>query len=153
MHCIKCGNKTELAVPNGDNKTRQVCTVCGHIHYINPNIIVGILPVKEDKILLCKRAIEPGYGKWTLPSGFMEIGESLEQGAKREAKEEANLQVQIMHLHTTYSLPNIGQVYMLYLSEIVNDDFAPMDETLEVKLFSIQAVSYTHLTLPTILRV
>ena len=145
MHCIKCGNKTELVVPDGDNKTRQVCTVCGHIHYVNPNIIVGILPVKEDKILLCKRAIEPGFGKWTLPSGFMEIGESLEQGAKREAKEEANLQVQILHLQTTYSLPKIGQVYMLYLGEIINDDFAPMDETLEVKLFSIQDVPWGNI--------
>ena len=81
----------------------------------------------------------------------MEIGESLEQGAKREAKEEANLQVQIMHLHTTYSLPNIGQVYMLYLSEIVNDDFAPMDETLEVKLFSIQDVPWENIAFSSVI--
>ena len=142
MHCIKCGNKTELVVPDGDNKTRQVCTVCRHIHYINPNIIVGILPVKDNKILLCKRAIEPGFGKWTLPSGFMENGESLEQGAKREAKEEANLEIKLIKLYGTYSIPRISQVYIIYLGKILNDDYFGNSETSEVRIFKVKDIPW-----------
>ena len=136
MYCIKCGNKTKKTIPTGDNVFREICSSCEYIHYVNPNIIVGALPVHSGSILLCKRDIEPGFGKWTLPSGFMEMGESLEDGAKREAHEEANLELNIKYLFATYSLPRIGQVYMLYLSEIVNDDYAAMHETSEVKLFS-----------------
>ena len=88
MYCIKCGNKTNNLLVNGDSMYRDVCTSCNYIHYINPKIIVGVLPCKDDRVLLCKRDIDPGFGKWTLPSGFMEMGESLEQGAKREAREE-----------------------------------------------------------------
>ena len=136
MYCIKCGNKTKKTIPTGDNVLREICSECEYIHYVNPNIIVGALPVHSGSILLCKRDIEPGFGKWTLPSGLMEIGESLEDGVKREAHEEANLELNIKYLFTTYSLPRIGRVYMLYLSEIVNDDYAAMHETSEVKLFS-----------------
>jgi|TARA_B110000914_G_scaffold224372_1_gene242002 ADP-ribose pyrophosphatase YjhB (NUDIX family) len=142
MYCIKCGSKTGKNVPAGDNIEREICRNCGYIHYVNPNIIVGALPVHSESVLLCKRDIEPGFGKWTLPSGFMEMGESLEQGAKREAHEEANLELNIKYLHTTYSLPKIGQVYMLYLSEIVNDNYAAMHETSEVKLFSINEIPW-----------
>ena len=135
MYCTKCGNKTKKTIPSGDNMAREICRGCDYVHYVNPNIIVGALPIQSGSVLLCRRDIEPGFGKWTLPSGFMEMGETLEDGAKREAHEEANLELNIKHLFVTYSLPNIGQVYMLYLSEIVNNDYAAMHETSEVKLF------------------
>ena len=96
MFCIKCGNKTTLELIHGDTFSRDVCKVCNYIHYVNPKIIVGALALKDDKVLLCKRDINPGKGKWTLPSGFMEMGESIEQGAKREAKEEANLELNLI---------------------------------------------------------
>ena len=95
MFCVKCGKKTNNLLVNGDSMYRDVCSACNYIHYINPKIIVGVLPYKGDRVLLCKRDIEPGFGKWTLPSGFMEMGESLEEGAKREALEEANLKIRI----------------------------------------------------------
>jgi len=142
MYCVKCGNKTEKIVPAGDNIKREICTDCDYINYINPKIIVGALPILSGSVLLCKRDIEPGFGKWTLPSGFMEMDESLEEGAKREAFEEANLELNIKYLHTTYSLPRIGQVYMLFLSEILNADYAAMHETSEVKLFSLNEIPW-----------
>ena len=135
MYCIKCGNLTNNEIPEGDNRYRAVCSSCGNIFYENPKIVVGVLPVLHDKILLCKRDIEPGFGKWTVPSGFMELNESLEEGALREAKEEANLDIKLLKLYCTYSLPRVGQVYFVYLGKILNDDYAAMDETSEVKLF------------------
>ena len=135
MNCIKCGNLTNMVIPKGDNRYREVCSSCGNIFYENPKIVVGVLPVLHDKILLCKRDIEPGFGKWTVPSGFMELNESLEEGALREAKEEANLDIKLLKLYCTYSLPRVGQVYFVYLGKILNDDYAAMDETSEVKLF------------------
>ena len=142
MYCSQCGNKTSKIIPEGDNMPREICMECGLIHYVNPKIIVGALPVISDSVLLCKRDIEPGFGKWTLPSGFMELGESLEDGAQREAHEEANLKLEIKYLQTIYSLPKIGQVYMLFLSKILNDDYAPMHETSEVKLYSFHDIPW-----------
>ena len=98
MFCIKCGGKTEFVAIEGDELKRDRCTVCGYIHYHNPKIIAGILPIKNFDLLLCKRDIEPGFGKWTIPAGFLEMGETLEDGAKREAKEEANLEIKLMKL-------------------------------------------------------
>ena len=106
MYCSQCGNKTSKIIPKGDNMPREICMECGFIHYVNPKIIVGALPVISDSILLCKRDIEPGFGKWTLPSGFMELGESLEDGAQREAHEEANLKLEIKYLQTSFSRPH-----------------------------------------------
>tara|TARA_B100000579_G_scaffold173187_1_gene141162 strand:+ start:190 stop:714 length:525 start_codon:yes stop_codon:yes gene_type:complete len=140
MYCIKCGNLTNKEVPEGDNRNREVCIKCGYIHYENPKIVVGVLPILNDNILLCKRDINPGLGKWTVPSGFMELNESLEEGALRESKEEANLDIKILKLYCTYSLPRVGQVYFLYLGKILNDDYAAMDETSEVKLFKYDKI-------------
>ena len=120
MYCIKCGNLTSKEIPEGDNRNREVCISCRYIHYENPKIVVGVLPILNDNILLCKRDIDPGFGKWTVPSGFMELNESLEDGALREAKEEANLNIKIIKLYCTYSLPRVGQVYILYLSGMVD---------------------------------
>ena len=132
MFCIKCGSKTNNVRLDGESIFRDVCSSCNYIHYVNPKIIVGVLPFKNNRILLCKRDIHPGFGKWTLPSGFMEMGESLEQGAKREALEEANLEISIKMLYGTYSIPEIGQVLFIYIAKILNEDFKAADETSEV---------------------
>jgi len=150
VFCIKCGSKTTLELISGDTISRNICKVCNYIHYVNPKIIVGALPVKHDKVLLCKRDINPGKGKWTLPSGFMEMGESLEQGAKREAKEEANLKLNLNRLYGTYSIPRIGQVLFIYIANIINEDFRAADETTEVKLFSVYKIPWGKIAFPSV---
>ena len=150
MFCIKCGNKTTIELIPGDRFSRDVCKVCNYIHYVNPKIIVGALALKDDKVLLCKRDINPGKGKWTLPSGFMEMGESIEQGAKREAKEEANLELNLNMLYGTYSIPRIGQVLFIYVANIVNEDFRAADETIEVKLFGVSEIPWENIAFPSV---
>ena len=150
MYCIKCGGKTKSDIINGDNIPRNRCETCNYIHYINPKIIVGALPFRDDKVLLCKRDINPGFGKWTLPSGFMEMGESLEQGAEREAKEEANLKLKLNKLYGTYSIPRIGQVLFIFIANILNEDFRAADETSEVKLFSVSKIPWEKIAFPSV---
>lgn len=133
-YCNQCGSPTTLRIPEGDSLPRAVCDACGHIQYENPKIVVGSIPVYGDRILLCKRAIEPRYGLWTLPAGFMENEETVQEGAAREALEEANARVEIGELYTLYSLPHISQVYMMFLARLVDPDVSPGVESLEVKL-------------------
>lgn len=135
-YCSKCGQALELRVPPGDHMQRHICTVCGEIHYQNPRMIVGCLPVHEDRILLCRRAIDPCLGLWTLPAGFMENGETVEEGAMRETREEANARVEIVRLQTVYSIPRINQVYLLFLGRLTDLDFSPGPESQETQLFS-----------------
>jgi len=134
-YCSKCGAKLFFGSVPDDDRERHFCKSCGAIHYRNPNIIVGCIPRWEDKVLLCKRAIEPCLGKWTLPAGFHEIGESVEEGAARETLEEANARVEISRLYAVYNLPRLGQVYLIFLSDLVDLDFSPGRESLEVRLF------------------
>jgi len=134
--CSNCGHKVIFGPVPDDELPRHHCENCGAIHYCNPRIIVGSIPCKDDKVLLCKRAIKPRYGFWTLPGGFMEMGEKVEEGAARETLEEANTNVEIVRLFSVYSLPHIGQVYMMYLADLVDNDFGPSKESMEVKLFS-----------------
>ena len=150
MFCIKCGSKTNNVRLDGESIFRDVCSSCNYIHYVNPKIIVGVLPFKNNRILLCKRDIHPGFGKWTLPSGFMEMGESLEQGAKREAFEEANLEISIKMLYGTYSIPEIGQVLFIYIAKILNEDFKAADETSEVRLFDIDTIPWDQIAFPSV---
>ena len=150
MFCIKCGSKTNNVRLDGESIFRDVCSSCNYIHYVNPKIIVGVLPFKNNRILLCKRDIHPGFGKWTLPSGFMEMGESLEQGAKREALEEANLEISIKMLYGTYSIPEIGQVLFIYIAKILNEDFKAADETSEVRLFDIDTIPWDKIAFPSV---
>lgn len=133
--CSVCGGELELTIPTGDTVERYVCVSCGEIHYQNPRMIVGCLPIWQDQILLCKRAIAPRYGRWTIPAGFMELGERVEEGAIRETAEEANARVEIVRLQTVYSIPQINQVYLLFLAKLLDLDFSPGSETLETKLF------------------
>ncbi len=124
-----------LKIPSDEHITRNICENCGTVHYQNPKVVVGCLPIFRDKILLCKRAIEPCKGKWNLPAGYMENGETAEDGAIRETWEEALVKVNIRHLHCVYSLSRFNQVYLLFLADILNSDFSPGEETEEVRLF------------------
>ncbi|MGV6825897.1 MAG: NUDIX hydrolase [bacterium] len=149
-YCSTCGEKVILRVPRGDHLERFVCEDCGEIHYQNPKIVTGCLPVWEDKVLLCKRAIEPRHGKWTLPAGFMENAESAQQGAARETWEEACASVEVASLYTTVNLPHINQVYMMFLSRLTDLDFAPGPESLEVALFKEQEIPWQELAFPVV---
>jgi ADP-ribose pyrophosphatase YjhB (NUDIX family) len=137
-----CGAAVTQKIPPEDNRKRHVCTACGEIHYQNPKLIVGSLPVWEDKILLCRRAIEPRYGLWTLPAGFMENSETTPEAAARETLEEANAQVDIIELYSMYNLPYINQVHLLFRAKLLNLDFSPGIESLEVALFNEQDIPW-----------
>jgi ADP-ribose pyrophosphatase YjhB (NUDIX family) len=143
--CNSCGATVSHRIPEGDTFSRAVCDACGEIHYQNPKIVVGCLPVLGERILICKRAIEPRYGLWTLPAGFMENDESASEGAAREALEEANARVEIEDLYTVYSIPHISQVYMMFRARLVDTDFSPGVESLEVKLVTEAEIPWDKL--------
>lgn len=142
-YCPECGSRNlEFKIPAGDKFERFVCQKCHTIHYMNPRVIVGCLPVFEDKIIICKRAIEPCRGMWNLPAGFMENGERAEDGALRELKEETGLEGKILKLHCVYSIPHVNQVYMIFLTRINSRNGVPGEESLEVKYFMEQEVPW-----------
>jgi len=143
--CSICGSPVELRLPPDDNRSRHVCTACGEVHYQNPKLIVGAIPVWQDKILLCRRAIEPRHGLWTLPAGFMENGETTTEAAARETLEEANARVAIGELYTLYNLPYINQVHLLFRAELLDLDFSPGTESLEVRLFAEEEIPWDTL--------
>lgn len=133
--CPYCSKQITLTIPEGDNRERHVCTHCGEIQYQNPKIVTGCIPIWEERILLCKRAIEPRKGYWTIPAGFLENGESIEQGAARETLEEACAEVVDQHLYQIYNIPRISQVYTLFRAQLRGpEDFGVGQESLEVKL-------------------
>lgn len=148
--CSQCGKPVIQRVPAGDNLPRYICDHCNIVHYQNPNIVAGCIPVLGDQILLCKRAIEPRYGYWTLPAGFMENAETLEQAAMRESMEEANANVKLQSLYTVFSLPHVNQVYVMYRAELVDEHFSAGIESLEVKLFDEQDIPWDELAFRTI---
>ncbi|HEX5637563.1 MAG TPA: NUDIX hydrolase, partial [Gammaproteobacteria bacterium] len=123
--CSSCGASVSHITPEGDNRPRYVCDACATIHYQNPRIIAGCIAEWQDKILLCRRAIEPRHGLWTLPAGFMENRETTLQGAMREAMEEANARVINTSLFCTFSIPHISQVYMMYRGELLQGYASP----------------------------
>ena len=147
-YCAECGSATENKIPEGDNRPRDCCTVCNLIHYTNPKIICGTIPVRGESVLLCKRAIEPRYGKWTLPGGFMENGETVSQGAFRETLEETNTEVEMEELYAIFNVPQINQVYMLYLAKVVADDYSSTSESLDVKFFTENEIPWDDLAFP-----
>ena len=148
--CSSCGGNITLSIPEGDNRDRHVCDECGTIHYQNPRIIAGTLPIYEDKVLLCRRAIEPRKGFWTLPAGFMENGETTQEAAERETWEEAEAKIDIDGLYTLYDLPHISQVYMFYRGTVVEGKFGVGLESLETKLFTESDIPWSELAFPTI---
>ena len=143
--CNSCGAEVVHRVPEGDSLTRAMCESCGTIQYQNPKIVVGCVPVHGDRILICKRAIEPRYGLWTLPAGFMEENESAAEGAAREALEEANARVEIEDLYTVYSIPHISQVYMMFRARLLDTDVSPGIESLDVKLVEARDIPWDQI--------
>ena len=144
-YCSNCGTLVDILVPEGDTLPRHVCPACNVIHYHNPKMVVGCIPKWGNKVLLCRRAIDPRRGLWTLPAGFMENAETLEQAASRETMEEANARVKIGNLYAIYNLPNIDQVYFLFLAELLDLNFAPGIESLDVKLFKEEEVPWDEM--------
>jgi len=148
--CSHCGARVELRVPDGDALPRHVCPACQTIHYLNPKMVVGCIPEWEDRILLCRRAIEPRLGKWTVPAGFMENGETTFDGAKRETLEEANARVDIVNLYALYNIPHINQVYLLFRARLLDLDFSAGSETLEVRLFDEADIPWGEIAFATV---
>jgi ADP-ribose pyrophosphatase YjhB (NUDIX family) len=150
--CNVCGGSINRLIPKGDNRERYVCSdeVCGEIHYQNPRIITGCLPIYKEQILLCRRAIEPRLGLWTLPAGFLENQETTQQGAERESLEEANANLDIKELYTIFDIPHINQVYFFYRAELLDTDFSPGIESLDVKLFKKEDIPWDELAFPAI---
>lgn len=149
-YCSDCGAPVTRKIPSGDDRLRYVCEQCGVIHYQNPKIIAGVLPVWEGQVLLCRRAIAPRYGLWTLPAGFMENGETTDQAAAREAHEEANAKLRELRLFTVISIPHINQVYMMYRAELAATDFSPGTESLETRLFAEDSIPWTEIAFPSV---
>lgn len=148
--CSVCGAAVSVRVPAGDRLPRHVCDACGAIHYRNPRLVVGALPVWEDRILLCRRAIEPRHGKWTLPAGFMENGETIAEGARRETQEEANARIALGDMYTLISVPHISQVHVIFRAQLLDLDFSAGEETLEVGLFREQDIPWDEIAFRTI---
>ena len=149
-YCSHCGAAVSLQVPPGDSLARHVCLRCGSIHYQNPKLVVGSLPEWQDKILLCRRAIEPRHGKWTLPAGFMENNETLPQAALRETTEEACARIELGEMYTLISVPHISQVHAIYRARLLDLDFAPGIETLEINLFAEDDIPWQEIAFRTI---
>ena len=149
-HCRVCGACTEYRVPTDDNRERATCTACGEIHYENPLNVVGTVPVWGDQVLLCRRNIEPRYGFWTLPAGFLELGESLAEGAVRETVEEAGANIELQGLFTLLNVVRVGQIHFYYRARMSNTDFAPGPETIEARLFREDEIPWDELAFRTV---
>lgn len=149
-YCPNCAERVSMKIPEGDNRERHVCDSCGTIHYQNPKNVVGCLLEWQGKVLLCKRAIEPRYGYWTLPAGFMENNETVMEGAAREAREEACAESEDLSLFGVYNLPRISQVYLMFFGRL-KDGFAEAgEETLEVRLFDEKEIPWDDLAFPVV---
>jgi ADP-ribose pyrophosphatase YjhB (NUDIX family) len=150
-HCRNCGQGVVYRVPDdGDTRERAVCPACATIHYENPLPVVGTLPYWGDKVLLCKRNIEPRWGKWTLPAGFMELGESTSDGAARETDEESGAQIEMEALMSVISVPRVGQVHLFYRARLLSDRFDPGHETIEAKLFAEDEIPWDEIAFKTV---
>jgi len=149
-YCSDCGQTVITMVPEGDNRERFVCDSCNTVHYQNPNNVAGAILTWEDKVLLCKRAIDPRYGWWTLPAGFMENNETVSQAAAREAMEEANAECGPLNLFGVFSLPYISQVYLMFSGRLLCDNVSPGIESLEVGLFTRDKIPWDEIAFPVI---
>jgi ADP-ribose pyrophosphatase YjhB (NUDIX family) len=148
--CTQCGSPAARRVPDGDTRERDVCDHCGAIHYYNPRMVVGTVPVWQGRVLLCKRAIEPRLGAWTLPAGFLELEESAQQGAERETLEEAGAHVKMGQLYTMIDVPQIGQVHLFYLAEAVGPELDPGPESLEARYFDETEIPWPSISFRTV---
>ena len=150
LHCRACGHTVEYRVPADDNRERATCLNCGEIHYENPINVVGTVPVWGEQVLLCRRNIEPRYGLWTLPAGFMELGETTEQGAARETDEEAGARIELQGLYTVLNVVHVGQVHLYYRARMLDPEFAPGPETIEAALFREEDIPWKELAFRTV---
>ncbi len=149
-HCRVCGAPTEYRTPADDNRDRAVCTACETVHYENPLNVVGTVPVLGARVLLCRRNIEPRKGFWTLPAGFMELGETTEQGAIRETVEEAGAEIELEALFTVLNVVHVGQVHFYYRARMLDDRLDPGPETIEAQLFDEADVPWDELAFKTV---
>ncbi len=145
----KAGPYVEM-IPNGDNRPRMVCLDCGFIHYDNPKVVAGAVCVWEEKFLLCRRSIEPRKGYWTVPAGFLELGETIADGAAREVWEEAQAEVEVDQLLGIFEIPRINQIYILYKARMLNPKFSAGPESMEVELFSWDEIPWEDIAFPAI---
>jgi len=137
-------------IPDGDSHERDVCATCGFVNYVNPKIVTGSIVRHAGKLMLCRRAIEPRTGFWTLPAGFMEIGETTEQAAMREAREEANAEIVIDRLLAVYTIPRIAQVQIMYLAHLAEPSFSAGPESLEVMLAGWDEIPWGEIAFPSV---
>lgn len=149
-HCRQCGQPVAYRVPADDNRERAICTVCAEIHYENPINVVGTVPQWEDQVLLCRRNIEPRRGLWTLPAGFLELGETTAAGAIRETDEEAGAPIELGDLFTVLNVVRVGQLHLFYLARLLGTDFAPGPETIEARLFREHEVPWDEIAFRTV---
>lgn len=151
QHCKQCGTKVNYRLPDdGDTKERAVCSGCGLVHYENPLNVVGTIPHWGEKVLLCKRNIEPRKGKWTLPAGFMELNETTSQGAARETVEEAGAEFEMEGLFSLINVVRVGQVHIFYRAKLLSDQFNPGPETIEAQLFSEADIPWDEIAFRTV---
>ena len=151
QHCKDCGAAVSYRIPDdGDTKARAVCTACHTVHYENPLNVVGTVPYWEDKVLLCKRNIEPRWGKWTLPAGFMELNETVAEGAARETLEESGAQFEMEGFFSLLNVARVGQVHMFYRARLLSDTFKPGFETLEARLFAEDEIPWDEIAFRTV---
>jgi len=148
--CRACGHAVEYRVPADDNRDRAVCPACATIHYENPLNVVGTVPVWQDRVLLCKRAIEPRYGLWTLPAGFLELGESTAEGAVRETVEESGAQIELGPLFSVLNVVRVGQVHLFYRARMTSPALDPGSETLEARLYLEDEVPWDEIAFRTV---
>ena len=148
-YCRDCGAAVRYETPPDDNRERAVCTACGAVHYENPLNVVGTVPFWNDRVLLCRRNIEPRRGLWTLPAGFMELGENTSDGALRETVEEAGAHVEMLELFTLLNVVRVGQVHLFYRARLLDCDFAPGPESIEAQLFSEADVPWSEIAFRT----
>ena len=144
-YCSQCGQSLTYSTPPGDDRSRYCCDSCGAIHYQNPTMVVGCIPEIQDQILLCRRAIEPCYGKWTLPAGYLENGETVAAGAERETYEEARAKVEILEPYALYNICYVKQIYLMFRARLVDHKFGVGAESLEVKLFSEDEIPWDEI--------
>ena len=149
-HCKRCGAPVEYRIPTGDNRERATCTACAAVFYENPLNVVGTVPAWDDQVLLCRRNIEPRYGLWTLPAGFLELGETTEAGALRETDEEAGAHIELQGLFTVLNVVRVGQLHLFYRAQLRDTVFAPGPESIEVRLFAEGEVPWDELAFRTV---
>ncbi|XP_042484255.1 nudix hydrolase 23, chloroplastic-like [Macadamia integrifolia] len=149
--CQWCGGSTKHAVPDGDERERAICTICGKVAYQNPKMVVGCLVEHDDKVLLCKRNIPPSLGLWTLPAGYMETGESAAEGAIRETWEEAGAEVEVISHFAHLDIPRIGQSYIIFSARLKKPEFSPGPESMECRLFKIEDIPFDSLAFSSML--